>query len=1397
MVSDATIPTVGNVDELPADFFLDIPEQGSVDQLPADFFVDEPQSNTSVYLEEENTTLSVPPGLPPREIEYHNGLQNNQDNPGGYFGWTKYPAALGKGLATFAASTPNIGRGLALEQAETIQSALQRRKDFKASDLLTIANPLASNAEGAAAMTRLLGAVGLKDTGAVQQRAGAAALDARRNIEQNRKWLEASGLTRPAEGESTLAERVLFDIGNVGGSVASSVGVSLMTRNPAYAALFFSQLQKSDSYIEARDAGFSPEAASAVSDVLALAEGGLELIGGKVFLDIGSASKGIKAVVYRALEESIQEGTQTAAEEIIKQTSGMREVDVQGGIGRVLYSMALGGVAGGGVAGSIEIGKKIMGKDANPEMLDQLAKKAREIAPAVQAELQAVLDQEAGGVVAPARQEKKVAEILRKFQSGEEIDFEAVINEDPNIAQAEKDRLIEMARGDGILREDIKAVREQAAQSGDTLSLKEAKSVIALQRQGLSYSEALAEVVDLGPVSEKKLSAVERIVKRTDSKTIERAFDAGARLAARQTKESVKQAQDRIIKTLDASGLQAADKAKFIKTIKNIQSAEQLNKKAPDLKRRVEGLLKAEQTRQLRGVVSKTLKSTKVKKQSGRPVGKFTPETQEVLDSLREVNKLSKTAAAKALQNKLEQIEGLPTEKDRLEIAMLSAQAEAAEASVESLIDLATRINDVVAEGKEANLLKQTKQEQRLAEDKALLSDLVGEVQVKDQRSFTERLRGNLAKKAALGFNNWAGTFRTKLLTVFENSNAEATESFLDTAASLFEESRNFAQGRAKAIQDVTEAITKRTGLSKKQLMSKMSKDSSEVIDLGVFEHADGKRRRIEMTRSEMRKRYMELQDESLRDTLFDPKGNGYTQAIENAVLAELAPVDLQIAEAQLDFYDNYYNRINEVYRRIYNVNLPKISRYSPIRRQVFDNASVGEFLQGITMQGSTAPKGTKSRTASRAPLKQQGDFEVLLSHTYEMEYFVAFAEKVNYMRRLFGDRDIQKQISDNAGESFLKSINRDLEYFARKGNEVSVLGEQSLRTLVRNFGFAQLAAKPQIGLKQLTSFPAFIKGVKTADFTAGLVEFAANPRKALSVLKESDFFSQRGIDIDRDFSDIVNDKSKLNFLGRRPGILKFLMLPIQLGDKGAIAIGGYAHYKAKLKAGATHEQALRSFELLANRTQQSSDIDQLSELQRSNSVISRLLTQFMSSPNALARAEYEAIVNFSKGRIGVGEFAKQFFIFHILIPNLFTLMANGLNWRTEDQLQATLLGQAVGIFLIGDVIESVVSAAITGDYFDPEIRHPLDFVAQLIDFGLELRDGDVELEDFWEATSATDKLLRAGGSLTGVPIKTLRDRLYGLSTLATGDSAEDAKTGFALYLGYSPYVVDKKIFED
>lgn len=1799
-------------------------------ETPSDFNTEPKQT---ILDEESGRVISAPIGTGPEEAIFFDRTDNRGEDKSKFYGFVDMGATAAKdtALGTFNA-IQNFGRGAAATaisipatlEASTRKQVAEARgetleRPFKASDLLAfIPNPFSVRDEviRGATIDRLFQSRE-QIAGEVKE---AAALDksADRLIESNNRFLRRAGLTAPEEGG---IQGFFFDLGGASTTIAASIGLSAITKNPTTAAILFGEIQKSSSYLEARDAGFSPEAADNISSFMGIVEGGLEFVGLSTFFKLSAKNKGAKLILLRAIEEGIQEGLQTGAEEIITQVAGIRELDIEGGFGRVGYSMMLGAVGGGGTASIIEVGKAIAKDeklDLSDEQLINLALAMEQNKELYEAQLAKAMEQEASDLAKNPQAEKRVNAILNKFKEGGVIEVQKEIAESEQLTDDEKTEMLGViaetqaqieiqveaeiktgriaeletqieavdtqieaavskfdlatnelaqfdsaaepklpgtedakeqaearaklqskvsksvtqvnrlaakrikvdeelgglleqgvdvvrpARGIGVparpqniiefladrgginteelagrdldkakgpgsqpirnlIKEtglDLDAAREAAEEAGfldefsglddlinaidstlagDSVFAQEDQGEVAevieaeeineatarlndvseqvrdeilttelpnlrritaddlqaiaeevIKREGVEVGEpeviedrrlepfrdmtkeeflgspkivspkeaadltptnfkntqdapaepfldgkfeirfgdknavvydngepiasfwseglavdkdfrkqgigeelvyqvrtrnpdfptaptrnktaqkiqekvwqriqneleaqpevvtqpapqpeqsAIAEVIDeldgiLGTVDNpatipfrrlletvgaregfvpKKISGQKRVSVKAQrlrklgvetTKQSIRAVQQGLRKGQRLAKTDTKLAQEAVIKVIDQSKLLAKDKAKFLKTIKNIKSTADAQKQLPLIASRINTLIQQQQRRELVGVVNKVLKrASKVKKQSGKAVGKFTAETQKVINELAKLNKLDQDSARELLEKRLADPDKLPDEQELMENVILSLKADLEGVSVDAVTQLALDIESVLEEGRTGAELRGLKKKRAAENAIGELIELIGDPVPLDPDQTLKRFQRTLKQSVANGFNAWSGVFRTRLQVIIESKDAAAVKEFLETQASLFEETRRFEAGKQEQVRKIDHAMRKITGLSHRKLVKKLLTDETEKIHLGTFTHSDGMRRELTFTRAELRKRWMELQDPALAEAMEHEKSNAYTEDIIKAIDNELSEQDIQIAQAQLDFYNQYYERINKTYSKLYGIDLPKVEFYSPIRRELA-TGDVDPFLQGILYQGGATPGSLKSRAPNVRPIAQIGDFTALMSHIQEMEYFIAYAEKVRHMSRVFKDPQVQRLIKDKAGKNMLEQINKDIDYFTNKGRDTGITGAKHIRAMVRNFGFAQLGAKPQIGAKQITSFPAFVSGVELVDFSLGLAELAKNPAKAMRIMQQSEFWQQRGINQDRDLMDIVGDKSALNFLGKHPGFADMIMLPIKFGDKGAIFIGGYAHYFAKKKAlvksgipeAQAHKKAMRSWERLAANTQQSTDPDQLSELQRSNNVMARVLTQFMSSANALARAEYSAIVEFSKGRITKREFTKQIFTYHILIPNLFMLVSNGFSWDDEDQLRASVLGTMNGFFVFGQVIEAVVSTILTGDFFESDIRHPADFYTPLLKGVSGAIEEGMSFDDVMEAGSNIDDVLQGVSALTGVPIRTVYLELYGLKEFVTSDDVEDKVAAGALMLGYSPYTVNEKILSD
>lgn len=872
------------------------------------------------------------------------------------------------------------------------------------------------------------------------------------------------------------------------------------------------------------------------------------------------------------------------------------------------------------------------------------------------------------------------------------------------------------------------------------------------------------------------------------------AINEGFRRGISVAKKNVKDAQSIVVDMVKKSGLTDADKSKFINAVKNVQTAEQLPNAMARIRSRMIVLAEKQARREIRSAIKKALTSTKTKTESGRKTGKLTPEIQDTMDSLRFLSKTTKEDAASLLVERLSSGKEF-TDREILENRLLDAIAEGADVNTKELAEFLADIRSLIETGKTARgqeLEKRKAQEQKTKEK---IIELIGDTsQLKPDNFFAEYVR-SLKESATNGINSWAGNFNTKLRVAFNSRDSAAVEDFLANEASIMDEQLANVDGREKRIKAFVKDITSKTKMSERQFMKRMFSDESNVVFIGKFTHSDGAIRQVNMTRSEMRQRYMESLNDQVKERLMNPKANAYTDEIISAIRQNLDEVDMQIIESTLDYYRNFYPDINAVYKKLNGVNLGMVETYVPIRAEKVDAEDTNEFLTSMAMyRGGVSPASLKQRQLSSSELKLAGDFQTLLTYTQQMQYYITHVEKVSSMRRVFMDSAVQKKLRESIGAKGVELINSDLDYFARKGIIMSRLAGKTIETLTRNFSFAQLALKPQIALKQLTSFPAYMDGVKTMDFMAGLSDLAANPKNALDVLRQSNLWQNRPGTIDQDFQAMFSDKSKLNFLSRRPSLAKMLMTFITYGDKGALYLGGYARYYAERKAGKTHEQALRSFELSTERAQQSSSADQLSELQRSPYPLARMLTQFMSAPNSLFRAQLSALIEFKKGRISNQEFAKKMFIYHVLIPQIFTVVANGFSWDDEDQLRALIIGQINGVFLFGELIEAVVSKALTDEYFPMDIRNPLAVFLQLMDSLVGEKASvnalnEVTFEEFMDGSKEVYDVMKAGGQVTGIPVHTFYMQMVGVKGLAEGDfnQANSMKA-----LGYSPYAIKK-----
>ncbi len=164
--------------------------------------------------------------------------------------------------------------------------------------------------------------------------------------ERHENWLRHAGLAK----EET--DGFLYDLSAGGTSLLMALGTAAITKSPAATAVVFGAIQGRQSYEEALANGVSPEKAEKIGLGAGAAEAILEKVGLDFFLR-GLKARGWGAkLVQNFLTESIQEGSQGAANEVIMQKWGGKEAEIRQTLEEVAYQALLGGLTGAGATGA-------------------------------------------------------------------------------------------------------------------------------------------------------------------------------------------------------------------------------------------------------------------------------------------------------------------------------------------------------------------------------------------------------------------------------------------------------------------------------------------------------------------------------------------------------------------------------------------------------------------------------------------------------------------------------------------------------------------------------------------------------------------------------------------------------------------------------------------------------------------------------------------------------------------------------------------------------------------------------------------------------------------------------------------------------------------------------------
>lgn len=160
--------------------------------------------------------------------------------------------------------------------------------------------------------------------------------------------------------------------------------------------------------------------------------------------------------------------------------------------------------------------------------------------------------------------------------------------------------------------------------------------------------------------------------------------------------------------------------------------------------------------------------------------------------------------------------------------------------------------------------------------------------------------------------------------------------------------------------------------------------------------------------------------------------------------------------------YGEEYGRINDVFRRIWNVSMPRHKMYSPLSVAPAQGKSdtLMDPVSGETMGAGMTPGSLKNRSFSAIaePLFKDA-FQVYVSHARQMEHFIAYGEFARDALAIVNRREARNAIEANGGPFAAGVLSKWLDLFATGGVKDANMGGAIARTVGQALGGLSQAA--------------------------------------------------------------------------------------------------------------------------------------------------------------------------------------------------------------------------------------------------------------------------------------------------------------------------------------------------
>jgi len=291
--------------------------------------------------------------------------------------------------------------------------------------------------------------------------------------------------------------------------------------------------------------------------------------------------------------------------------------------------------------------------------------------------------------------------------------------------------------------------------------------------------------------------------------------------------------------------------------------------------------------------------------------------------------------------------------------------------------------------------------------------------------------------------------------------------------------------------------------------------------------------------------------------------------------------------------YGEEYERINDVFRRIWSVSMPRHKMYAPlsINPKQGKADTIMDPVSGDTMGAGMTPGSLKNRSFSAIAQPEFKDaFQVFLTHARQMEHFIAYGEFSRDALGVINRWETRSAILAAGGQAAATTLSKWIDYFALGGVQCANIGSQwgrKINGMLGRISQAALVGRVSVLAMQSLQLAAASFKMPLGAFLTRFAKLSAG-RLGWGDAINSDYIQRRASQM----PPLVRDMLQGMGAGT-PNRAKFLAAKLGETISGADALftaGTYAifydyHLKITKDAAAAHREAERLTDQVAQPT--------------------------------------------------------------------------------------------------------------------------------------------------------------------------------------------------------------------